>query len=90
MKRTAISGLFIAAALLASPAFAAEDLCAANLQKIKDAEAMLTATSEGFDDAVKKEVEDAKAAQKGGDEKTCIALTSKILERLAKTEKGGQ
>lgn len=90
MKRTAISGLFIAAALLASPVFAAEDLCATNLQKINDAMAMAGATSEGFDDAVKKNVEDAKKAQASGDDKTCIAITSKIVERLAKIEKGGQ
>jgi len=49
MKRTAISGLFIAAALLASPVFAAEDLCAANLQKISDDMVSKGASSEGFD-----------------------------------------
>ncbi|KXK70694.1 tmRNA, partial [Pseudomonas monteilii] len=34
MKGTALSALFAAATLLASPVFAAEDLCTANLQKI--------------------------------------------------------
>ncbi|MFK8329595.1 hypothetical protein M2D63_006205 [Pseudomonas sp. BJa5] len=90
MKRTAISGLFIAAALLASPVFAADDLCADNLKKINDAMAMAGATSEGFDDAIKKNVEEAKNAQASGDDKSCIAITSKVLERLAKIEKGGQ
>ena len=37
MKHSAIAGLFIAGALLTSPVFAADkDLCAGNLQAIKD------------------------------------------------------
>ncbi|QBF28589.1 hypothetical protein EXN22_23975 [Pseudomonas tructae] len=88
MKRTAICGLFIAAALLASPVFADEDLCASNLQKIDDTVATQGATSESLDDAVKKNVDDAKAAQATGNTKDCIAITSKVIERLEKTEKG--
>ncbi|UVM55274.1 hypothetical protein LOY37_23535 [Pseudomonas sp. B21-012] len=88
MKRTAISGLFIAAALLASPVFAEEDLCALNLQKIEDATATAGATSEGMDNAVAEDVKDAKAAQAADNTKDCIAITSKTLERLEKTEKG--
>ena len=37
MKRTALAGLFISAVMLASPVFAADDLCQINLQKINDA-----------------------------------------------------
>ncbi|MDN7141618.1 hypothetical protein KC131_13300 [Pseudomonas sp. JQ170] len=88
MKRTAISGLFIAAALLASPVFAAEDLCNANLQKISDNMATAGATSEGANDAMNKEVDRAKAAQAAGNEKDCIAITSKVLEKQGKAEKG--
>jgi len=90
MKRTAISGLFIAAALLASPVFAAEDLCAANLQKISDDMVSKGASSEGFDKSITEDVEKAKAAQASKNDKDCIAITSKVLERLAKIEKGGQ
>ena len=49
MKRTALAGLFVAAAMLASPVFANEpakdDLCAINLQKINDAMATSGQTS---------------------------------------------
>ncbi|CAK9887407.1 MULTISPECIES: hypothetical protein [Pseudomonas] len=88
MKRTAISGLFIAAALLASPVFAADDLCTTNLQKIDDNMATSGATSEGLDDTIAEHVKDAKAAQAAGNTEDCIAITSKILERQEKTEKG--
>ena len=33
-------------------------------------------------------MDQAKAAQAKGDTKECIAITSKVLERLEKTEKG--
>jgi len=89
MKGTALSALFAAATLLASPAFAADDLCAANLQKINDSMATAGATSEGLDKALTEHVDKAKAAQAAGDDKQCIAITSKVLERLEKTEKGG-
>ena len=80
MKGTALSALFAAATLLASPVFAIDDLCAMNLQKIDDSMATAGATSEGLDKA--------KAAQASGDTKECIAITSKVLERLEKTDKG--
>ncbi|EJN36007.1 hypothetical protein PMI38_04230 [Pseudomonas sp. GM84] len=89
MKGTALSALFAAATLLASPAFAADDLCAANLQKINDSMTTAGATSEGLDKALTEHVDKAKAAQAAGDDKQCIAITSKVLERLEKTEKGG-
>ncbi|HGY9626481.1 hypothetical protein WCE02_18610 [Pseudomonas juntendi] len=88
MKGTALSALFAAATLLASPVFAAEDLCAINLQKIDDNMATVGATSEGLDKAITEQVDKAKAAQAAGDTKECIAVTSKVLERMEKTEKG--
>ncbi|VVQ02833.1 hypothetical protein PS910_03973 [Pseudomonas fluorescens] len=88
MKGTALSALFVAATLLASPVFAAEDLCAINMQKINDQMATTGTTSEGLDKAVTEHVDKAKAAQAAGDKKECIAITSKVLERLEKTEKG--
>ncbi|PWB34446.1 hypothetical protein DCO48_06980 [Pseudomonas sp. SDI] len=72
MKRTAISGLFITAALLASPVFAEDDLCAANLQKI--------------DGNMTKQMQDA--AQAVGNTKDCIAITSTILERQEQATNG--
>lgn len=88
MKRTALSGLFLSAALLAAPVFAADDLCATNLQKIDDNMATAGATSESLDDAIAKHVEEAKAAQAAGNIKDCIAITGKVLERQEKTTKG--
>lgn len=87
MKGTALSALFAAATLLASPVFAADDLCAINLQKIDDSMATAGATSEGLDKAVTEHVDKAKAAQASGDTKECIAITSKVLERLEKPRK---
>ncbi|MBH3429939.1 hypothetical protein [Pseudomonas alkylphenolica] len=89
MKRTAITGLFIAAALLASPVFAADDLCATNLQKINDEMATAKATSESLGETLETRLEKAKAAQASGNTEECIAITSKIISRMQKTEKGG-
>ena len=88
MKGTALSALFAAATLLASPAFAADDLCAINLQKIDDSMATAGATSEGLDKTLTEHVDKAKAAQASGDTKECITITSKVLQRLEKTDKG--
>lgn len=89
MKGTALSALFAAATLLASPVFAADqDLCAINLQKIDDSMATTATTSEGLDKTLTEHIDKAKAAQASGDTKECIAITSKVLERLEKTDKG--
>lgn len=88
MKGTALSALFAAATLLASPVFADEDLCTLNLQKIDDNMATIGATSEGLDKAITEHVDKAKTAQAAGDTKECIAITSKVLERMEKTDKG--
>ena len=90
MKRTAITGLFMSAALLASPVFAADDLCSANLQKIDDQLTTMTATSESMANSVKEQADDARAAQKAGNDKDCIALTTKALKDLDDTTKGGE
>ncbi|MBM3108641.1 hypothetical protein H8F21_11570 [Pseudomonas sp. P66] len=87
MKRTAISGLFLTAALLASPVFAAEDLCALNLQKIDDATATTGAMAESSGDEIKDQVKEAKAAQAAGNTKDCIAITTKALDTLEKADK---
>ncbi|MCU1720692.1 MULTISPECIES: hypothetical protein [Pseudomonas] len=89
MKRTVITGLFMSAALLASPVFAADDLCAANLQKIDDQAATLSTTSENLAKSVKEQTDDARAAQAAGNDKDCIALTTKALKDLEDSTKGG-
>ncbi|NER61339.1 hypothetical protein G3435_17965 [Pseudomonas sp. MAFF212428] len=88
MKRTAITGLLLSAALLASPVFAAEDLCASNLQKIDDNRVSNGSNAEGMDDAVSKSVQEAKMAQAAGDKEKCIAITSKVLVDQDKSTKG--
>ncbi|MFJ2488337.1 hypothetical protein [Pseudomonas sp. NPDC087639] len=83
MKHSAIAGLFIAGALLTSPVFAADkDLCAGNLQIIKDFETSQPAISENADDNVKAAREKAEAAQKAGDEKECVSITSNLIEKI--------
>ena len=91
MKRTALTGLFLSAALLASPVFAADDLCAANLQTLKDAH---TSTSINLSGEVKEMIgkteSDAKAAQAKGDDKTCIELTTQAITRLKSIGSGSE
>lgn len=89
MKRTAFAGLFITAALLASPVFAADDLCGANLQTLKDAR---TSSSTNLSTDTKAELAktetQAIAAQEKGDTKECIELTTKAITALKNTGSG--
>lgn len=91
MKRIALTGLFLTAALLASPVFAADDLCDANLQQIKDD--LATGAADMGEDTMmnlKETQKEAMAAKAAGDTKKCIELTTKALEEADKTESGGQ
>lgn len=85
MKRTA---LIFACALAASPAFANDDLCATNLQKIDDHLATQTALGE----AAKQQVDDlrkqAVQAQQAGDTKGCVGHSTQAVTLLEKTGKG--
>jgi hypothetical protein len=91
MKRTALTGLFLTAALLGSPVFAADDLCGANLQTLKDAQA---STNTNMSADSKKELEktysDAAAAKAAGDEKTCIEITTKQITALKNIGSGSE
>jgi nitric oxide reductase large subunit len=91
MKRTALTGLFLTAALLGSPVFAAEDLCAANLQTLKDAQ---TSSNTAMDAAQQKELEkvqaDAMTAQNANDDKKCIEITTKAITEMKTTGSGNQ
>jgi len=89
MKRTMITGLFITAALLASPVFAAEDLCGANLQTLKDAQAS-TDTNMGATakSDLAKTIKSAQMAQKKHNDKKCIEITSEQIQSMRTTGSG--
>ena len=93
MKRSALAGLFVTAAMLASPVFAADsekDLCQINIDKINNAKATLATDSTGKSGEIDTAVASAKAAHAAGDDKKCIEITSKALQDLQNSEKGGQ
>ncbi|EPJ78166.1 MULTISPECIES: hypothetical protein [Pseudomonas] len=91
MKRTALTGLFLTAALLGSPVFAADDLCGANLQTIKDAQASSnTNMSADAKRDLEKSYNEAAAAKAKGDEKTCIELTTKQITALKNIGSGSE
>ena len=91
MKRTALTGLFLTAALLGSPAFAADDLCDVNLQTLKDAQ---VSTATNLSATAKAEVEkaekEAMAAKAAGNEKKCIEITSQAKTMLENTGTGSE
>ena len=90
MKRTALAGLFVCAAMLASPVFAAEDLCQINLQKIDDTMATLVATSENTQEDINGLIEKAKGEKAKGNTEDCIATTTQALQKLQDLTKGGE
>ncbi|MBD9458784.1 hypothetical protein IB241_13940 [Pseudomonas sp. PDM05] len=92
MKRSALAGLFITAAMLASPVFAAgdKDLCEINLNKINNGKALLATDSSGKSGEIDTAVAQAKAAHAAGDEKKCIEITTKALQDLQDLDKGGK
>ena len=92
MKRSALAGLLITAAMLAPPAFAAgndADLCQINLDKINNGKALLATDTSGKSGEIDTAVSQAKASKAAGDEKKCIEITSKALQDLQNLDKGG-
>jgi hypothetical protein len=90
MKRTtALTGLFLTAALLASPVFAANTICDDNLQKIKD-DITEGATDMGEDTMMNlnQTQKEAMAAKAAGNDKKCIELTEKALADVEKSDSG--
>lgn len=79
MKRVS---MFVIAAVLAAPAFAADDLCTVNLQKLDNA----VATKATIADPLKSQVEEAKEqalqAQSAGDLQTCGTHAERALQLL--------
>ena len=83
MKHSAIAGLFITGALLASPVFAADkDLCAGNLQSIKDFVTSQPSLPESSMNNIKEAQEKATAAQVSGNDKECIEVTNGIISKM--------
>ena len=95
MKRSALAGLFVCAAMLASPVFAAETtsntgkLCSDNLQRIKDYLSSIPTTSENTTDNLKKAYETAQDAQAKGDNQTCVDVTTAEIAKIQKLTTGG-
>ncbi|EGH21345.1 MULTISPECIES: hypothetical protein [Pseudomonas syringae group genomosp. 2] len=91
MMRTALTGLFLSAALLASPVFAADDLCAANIKTIENAQASSgTNLSPENKTMLENTEKEAKAAQADKDEKKCIEITQKVITSLKNTGSGSE
>ncbi|MGE8066993.1 hypothetical protein [Pseudomonas sp. NPDC089569] len=83
MKHTAIAGLFVAAAMLASPVFAADsDLCTSNIQTINDFVNSDPAISKGTLNNVKAALKKAKTAQASGDFKQCIEVSGGMIQKM--------
>ena len=86
MKRIAFAGMFICAAMLASPVFASQqhDLCTIKLQELKDKVTSLPATSENTTMEIKRMQGEAESAKAANDDKKCIAAATQALNRLDK------
>ena len=80
MKRSALAGLFITAAMLASPAFAAgePDLCKINLDKINNGKALLATDTSGKKGEIDTAVSQAKAAHAAGDDNIVDGLVGPL------------
>ncbi|VVO39776.1 hypothetical protein [Pseudomonas fluorescens] len=83
MKR---SILFLVGALVATPLFAADDLCAINLQKIRELKATPVMGQPQLDKIRNTRME-AEKAQAAGDTKKCISLTNQALQDINNAQK---
>jgi hypothetical protein len=88
MKRSVLAGLLITGALLASPAFAAEDLCDVNLQKVKDGITSAGTIGEPAQGELLAAQRAAQMAKDNGDDKACIAESQRAIQILADAQKG--
>ncbi|NUT75575.1 hypothetical protein HNO86_11010 [Pseudomonas sp. C1C7] len=89
MKRTVFTGMFICAAILASPVHASSDhdLCTIKLQELKDKVTTLPATSENTTMEVKRMQASAEAANAANDDKKCITEATQAITRVDKLAK---
>lgn len=80
MKRTAIAGLFMSAAMLASPVFAADnDLCTSKLQELKAKVNSLPANPDSTTMEIKRLLASAEASKAAGDDKKCATEATQGL-----------
>jgi hypothetical protein len=80
MKRTALAGLFISAAMLASPVFAADNnLCTSKLQELKNKVTALPASSANTAMEIKRLLSSAEASKASGDDKKCVTEATQGL-----------
>lgn len=88
MMRATLFGLTVAVSLLASPVFAAADLCSINIKKIQN---MKPTAAQNPDQTgkISAALVAAKASRAKGDNEDCIARTGKILNDLSNTKVGG-
>ncbi|MCW8278302.1 hypothetical protein IMF27_24255 [Pseudomonas sp. PCH199] len=85
MKRTVFAGMFICAAVVASPVFGADhDLCTIKLQELRDKVSSLPATSENTTMDIKRMQASAEAARAADDDRKCITEATQALARVDK------
>ncbi|UVJ41773.1 hypothetical protein NVV94_13720 [Pseudomonas sp. LS1212] len=85
MKR---SILLVVAALVASPVFAADDLCTSNLASIKNTVSGGGNVSVDTKQDVMELQKEAETAKAAGDEKKCIDATNKAMKIIEDAKKG--
>jgi len=80
MKRTTLAGLFISAAMLASPVFAADNnLCTSKLQELKGKVNALPASAANTSMEIKRLMSSAEASQAAGDDNKCVTEATQAL-----------
>lgn len=79
MKRVS---MFVIAAVLAAPAFAADDLCTVNLQKLDNAMTTKPTVAEPLKQQVEEAKKQATDAQAAGDLKACGTHAQRALQLL--------
>lgn len=90
MKRSVLFGLFVTASLMASPSFAADDLCASNLKTIENTKAQTPPemADQVMDSVKKAQAHQAKGTKEGIDD--CIAETEQTIQQIKNANKGGK
>lgn len=89
MKRTVLFGMFITAALLAAPVFAAdEEDCAQNLQDLKDSIMAAGDLGKQTQEKLEKLMEKAEKAQKEDDQSACADAIDKANTLLESAQEG--
>jgi hypothetical protein len=80
MKRTALAGLLISAAMLASPVFAADNSqCTSKVQELENKVGSLPPTATSIIVEVKRLLASAKASQASKDDKKCVTEATQGL-----------